>query len=324
MPKNTTGSESKARAETPKDGEAANDKVAETTAAVAQRAYLAKGGTLLEVQSDGKTKELGAFGPATWCQVDTVGDVVWGLGETGLQALDLKETKLHTIVAGKTIESVEMRFPSGSPIGNANGLETEAALIVSVNDAPSMKGEIICDGDLAYDCYESTEGEQSTWVPTQDAKKARDAYNAFKLEDGDFLKTIASRGKARVQAKTPKQKTPEKPTLTIAKDGCAADPESCGDLTYVGGKRFWSVITGNDRGDFYYEYSQLYDSQKNEFVDFSDNKRQATPFETKSSVELLVSQDGNFALTQGGKLVDLSKAEIVAELGSDVLPCGWR
>ncbi len=290
-----------------------------------QTAYAAKGGALLEVQSDGSHKNLGAFGPVIWCEVDSVANVVWGLGASGLQALDLEDAKLHTLVAGKGIESVEMRFAAGSPVGNADGIESNAALIVNVNETPTAKGEIICDGDRVHYCYDEMEGEdQSTWVLSQDAKDSLSAYNAFKLSDAIFLTSVAARSKTRGTVKAPVLNAPEKPSLTISKDGCHEDPESCGELTYVGGQRFWTVITENDRGDFYYEASQLYDSKNKEFVDFGENKRQAKPFEIASGTDLVVSPDGLFAMTLGGALIDLGKADVVKQFGEDVLPCGWR
>lgn len=327
LPKETLPKE--ALPTTPETNEPAHDAAPEAPSAAmsapSQTVYAAKGGTILEVQSDGSHKNLGAFGPVIWCAVDSAANVVWGLGDSGLQALDLKDAKLHTIVAGKGIESVEMRFAAGAPVGNADGIESNAALIVNVNETPTAKGEIICDGDRVHYCYDDMEDDdQSKWVLSQDAKDSLSAYNAFKLGDAAFLTSVAARSKARGTVKAPILKAPEKPSLTISKDGCREDPDSCGELTYIGGQRFWTVVTENDRGDFYYEASQLYDSKNKEFVDFGENKRQAKPFEIASGTDLVVSPDGLFAMTLGGALIDLGKAEVVKQFGEDVSPCGWR
>jgi len=280
-------------------------------------AIVLTGDKLVRDYGDGTVEEIVTANGADECYADAVHKVVWMIGSKGVATFDTVDGKHHLVA--ETDVSIELfavqsytdptdPFPATNA-GNVREVDHCVALVVSIGAEPTVGGVVVGEGDRLFDCYDDVESEHLA----PDYVVYMERYNSIQTFDINYLKSLeARRRKSGAQPEQDDSKTPAKPTVDIPKSQCTADPDDCGKVSYVGG-RFWSVITGNDRGDFYYEYRQLYDATTREFFHPGTGDRSAKPFVPHYDLDRLIVAPGRtWAVFEGTRL-----SLVTGELGGE-------
>jgi len=264
-----------------------------------------------------------SLGAVAWCGVDAASRAVWIHGQGGLRALDVETGVVHTVIrhpAAGPFAAVEIDHEDAAPgLASATGLDTDVAVRLTLSAEPTVSAVVTCEGDRAVYCYsEMTGDDPSGWVLTEDAAAAKTLAEMAKLDDAAFAKVLAARAQG-YQAPAPLA-VPAAPKVEVDPARCKAEPEDCGKVTYLGG-RFWSVVTNNDRGDYFSEDSQLFDAKSLEFVNPDGWLRSRRPHDDLADLRASVAPDGRVAFIDGS-MIDLSTGKYLWGRGN-TLACGW-
>lgn len=269
----------------------------------ADRAYVTDATGLVEVSPTG-ARVIAAAGE--WCNVDARAQVVWFVSASGLQAYDLVDHTVHTVIAHDLdahdrdhtiIGSLEPIIDWGGKekLGGEDAVAFDVGVAVHLDGTPRVEMVMGCDGDRAVYCFD----EQHR--PSKSVVALKKLVKQLPL-DTAYVTTLATRGKARSLWTPPPvpPKPPAPPALDASK--CSDMPERCGQLTAIPGSPLWLVVTGNSRGDYYHESRELYDPAAQAFVRIDGGKlvRAKTPVgEDAPEFDVLRSSPGGVMSMHG-------------------------
>lgn len=297
-------------------------------------AFVMEQGVLRRLSADGTTRHAAKVPGATECDVDAEHGVVWLVTRDKIATFDLDDTKLHTVATHSAFAKAGDEFAwriqlndASAPYprtlaGHANGMDSCVALAVSLGSKPSVGATIIAEGDREVFCFddEDFDVEMSKRKLNVDERALQTAYNTAKLTNAAYLGVLDKRRKSGRPSR-PKLVAPPTPTVGVDKTRCDEAPDDCGNATYVGGGRLWSVVTDNSRGDFFYESTQIYDSTTKSFWDPGTDKRQGEAPVDGPDFTINPSPDGVWGI-YGDKVVALKKATTTSQFAGTV--CGWE
>jgi hypothetical protein len=226
-----------------------------------ERAFVANATGLVEVSTAGGSQVVGPI--TSWCNVDARANVVWFVSGDGLNAFDLVDRRVRTVVRGDYSDRLEPVIDWGSQQlgGESEVLFDVGAALRLGRGNPELETVMGCDGDRAVYCF----GDDGK-TPTESVTRLQRQAGALRIADPSYLTQLARRGK-QGSLWTPPPVPPVPP-----KRKPATDPERCTELTSCGtliaipGSPLWLVITGNSRGDYYHETRELWDPATGEYV----------------------------------------------------------
>jgi hypothetical protein len=295
------------------------------------RALVLQDGALAKMGADGKTERIVAAPGVTECELDRVHHVVWLISDAQISAYDPDDAAVHPVVAVPSVPedardlTWRVRYVDDDPAyprataGNADGLDDCAALVLGVDDPPSLGGATVAEGDRVVYCTDDDEDSDAD-VPNAQTRAEISVYNEAKLVDPQFVSALRTRRSTRPVRARPRLEAPPAPKVAVDASNCIDSPEDCGEATYLGG-RLWSVVTANDRGDFFYEDTQLYDAETQSFWNPDNDTRTPEPVAEHDVGSFPVSPDGRWAL-YGEKILSLQHATVVGSYGGSF--CGWE
>lgn len=270
-----------------------------------------------------------------WCVVDDRTRVVWLGGPTtenaGVYTYSVAFYDLElggsprVVVRGVPSDADERIIDYGAAgrIGGADPVSFRVALRLDLSGVPTVGPEIGCDGDGAWYCYGDGPWPDDTWPPPllPELEAVRQAVAALSVLDVDALARVVDRGRARPLLSSSPALEPRRRVRAVDRARCVEVPENCGTSSALPGGRYWVVVTDNDRGDFFYESRQLYDSEAREFVRSDDPRvRSRAPFEADSVEGMHVSPSGRGAV-HGDRVVDFEAGIVWQSEGATA--CGW-
>ena len=187
-------------------------------------------------------------------------------------------------------------------------------VVVNMSDPPRLESILGCEGDMSWYCFEGEDNDDKARKRLLADLNKELAAAKLPVE---AMSKIVARSVGRKAAITDPGRTPTPTKLTIATDGCKEDPEACGEARALAGSRYWMVVVGNDRGDFYHEELQLYDPLSKEFFDPADpaaRSKQPLSLEREDAfMPAMVAPSGSMALGYDA-LVRLSGGAVAKDL----------
>ena len=225
-------------------------------------AYVTDDTGLVEVGTTAGVSQVIAAPGVSWCGVDARGQVVWFVSEGGLQAFDLVDRRIHTIIA-ENLAQIEIIIDWGrEKLGGEDALEFDVGAAIGMTSAPTIKTVMGCDGDRAVYCF-----EDDGTTPTAAVVKAQQQAAALRLVDAPYIASLAARG-ATGSLWAPPPMPPGLPSgkPVVPRKRCTEQPEDCGSLIAIPESPLWLVVTGNSRGDYDHEDRQLWDPRTGEFI----------------------------------------------------------
>ena len=259
------------------------------------------------------------------CIMDHRTDVLWFVrynearDRSDWYGLDMKVEGAAPVHFGEAVPggyAIELEYPDRSRHGVHGELDGVVAPMLSLAGEPSLRPFIACEGDAAWACYEDDEFT----ILSEELREMKAAIHATSLSEVAWLNTIASRDAIPAVADAS-----EGPMVEgVPEDRCLEAPGDCGFSVTVPGTPYLKVITHNDRGDYYHESHQFYDSSTGEFFDpmhEGEKKRQEVPFADDEVVAPVggVIAPGAEAYATGEWLISFERGQI-AEFQS---VCGW-
>lgn len=292
-----------------------------------ERAFVADDTGLVEVSLTGGSQSI-APDKVSWCSVDARAQVVWFVTERGLQAFDLVERRSHAILAAELAE-IEVIIDWGAEkLGGENAVAFDVGAAIGMASAPSLKIVMGCDGDGAWYCFE----EDGT-TPTAELLKKQQQAAALRFVDPVYVSAIAGRGATgSLWAPPPMPPTMPARKPVVPRKQCSEEPDDCGSLIAIPSSPLWLVITGNSRGDFYYEHRELWDPRTGKFVRPTGGEivRSKVSSDDESTGDYAGLRVANGMLSYAGVVFDDSRV-VYAPRAVDATPTscgftsgGWR
>lgn len=207
-----------------------------------------------------------------WCLVDPRAEVLWMLVANSepedeaalgpLSVIDLRGDADAITILPKAPSVVSIEY-GDETLGGEDPIDYEDGLAVHMTDPPRVEATVGCDGDRGWYCY-----EEEDWDVGK-AKRLARGNKAIAAQPfaGAALAPFVARSKGRKAISADPGRAPAPKKVAISSAACVESPEDCGAASVLAGSRFWTVIVSNDRGDFYYEETQLYDPKAGEFFD---------------------------------------------------------
>ena len=286
--------------------------------------YAVREGQLLRVQLPG-AETTPVDKDVYWCVVDNRSQVLWYTVTTDEETMSLRYMELgsqtKTVVASKMPIVREVIIDYGKEkIGGTDSVAFEVGLRIGMSSKPSIGAEIGCDGDAGATCYlddAPLDKPVSQWPLTKELAQTRDKLNATKLDAPLKLSRLFERGRDRhVWGKYPGAAGIVR---NFPKGQCDENPDDCGGAEKVPGTEFLSVVVGNARGDFFYEYRQLYDPNKKLYFDPWTKASSKTPIKDAETFDyVFISASGEHFMKDGG-VVHFARGRLI-ETGK---PCGF-
>jgi hypothetical protein len=279
----------------------------------------------VDLNGDGRGELVYEGGDVSHCIMDHRTGVLWfaraeeGAGVADWYGIDMKEGKGAPVELARKLTNgvaIELEFPDKARFGTHGSLDGNASPMLSLGEAPAIALFLGCDGDAGWSCYE----DEDFSVLTEELREAKASIEAASLLNVDWLKEISARYRV---PEVEKIASTEGPKLgVVPEDRCLESPEDCGTSTAIHGTPYLRVITSNDRGDYYHETQQLYDSEAGEFFDpVRDGARSKAVFsdeDYESPTSGLLSPGGE-AYAAGGMMISFKRGTI-AEFEHI---CGW-
>lgn len=267
--------------------------------------------------------KVASIGAVAWCGADPAARVVWIHGQGGLRAVDAETGAIHVVVrhpAAGPFAAVEIDYGAIAPrLASATGVDTDVAVRLTLAAEPTVSAVVTCEDAREEYCYsEMTGDDPRRWVLTENAAAAKKVAEMATLDDAAFVKAAFARSQG-YRAPAPIDPPPA-PKVEVDPARCKAQPESCGRLSYLGG-RFWSVVTNNERGDYFSEDRQLFDAKSLEFVNPDGWLRSRRPHDDLADLRASVAPGGRFAFIDGS-MIDLATGKYLWGRGN-TLDCGW-
>jgi hypothetical protein len=290
------------------------------------RAYVADAAGLVEVAMSGTSQVL-AKEAVRWCGADARAGVVWFVTDHGLSVFDLEDRRIYPVIVGDLgvrdaenarVGDLAVVIDWGKQkLGGESPVQFEVGLSLTMTDHPQLAMVMGCEGDRAVYCF----GDDERPVPSVAALQAH--VKDLSLADPGYVARLAKRGASR-SLWSPGQAAARPPAPPkLDRTECSEAPDRCGVLTAVPGHPVWLVVTGNSRGDFFYETRELWDPATSEFVRVANRtiERTTTLPSASSGTDydgLRVSPSG---LSVGGRVFDTT--HVIHAPGDGGLTCGW-
>lgn len=285
--------------------------------------YILRDGAIIRIRPDGTDEKIADFPDGRFCRADQRAQALWLLSAAGVSIYDLQTGALSLLVRapGGIIEAFDIRFGDGEgTIGNADGLSDDVALVVMATKRLSIRSEIICEGDREAYCYEDSDSDDpDLWELQEHAAAIKARYDELRLGSTEVLSSIVARRLATPVAERGLAKPPSPPALELT-GRCLAEPDDCGSGDYLG-EGYWSIIVGNDRGDYFHEDRALYDADAKAYVNADTGKRSQTPDDALLPEQLL-APDRSGLLTPSGRWYSFREKRVLSA-HDGAQPCGF-
>jgi hypothetical protein len=303
----------------PADAPPAPGPVVPAPAGDGSHAFVADESGLIEIAPSGKTQAITTTRPR-WCTVDARANVVWFAGDSGIQAFDLADRRVHAVIRGDVDANEYVIDWGNQQAGGEDQVGFDVGLAIHLTAPPSISSVIGCDGDAAYYCYE---GDDMTTLKEELAAKEK-AFDAMHFADPAYVKALADRGASGTMW-TPPPVPPAPPARKpkVKRKACEEEPKDCGQLAAIPASRLWLVTTANSRGDFFHETRELWDPATGEYVSISGGtltRAKTAKSDGGDFANLRVAPDG--LLSIDGVVFDPAHV-IYAPKGDGAISCGW-
>ncbi|MCA9649796.1 MAG: hypothetical protein KC501_07805 [Myxococcales bacterium] len=243
---------------------------------------------------DGKSVGMLLPGEASWCRVDPRGGVLWARRSGDLSMLDLEGGGPPVTVLEDPPETIVIAY-ADEELGRPAPHEFQDGVAVHMVDPPRLEAIQGCDGDMVYYCLDDdVEDFEAALAEQLGARAEALAEQPVPLE---ALAPIVARSEGRRAALADPGRAPAPSSVTVPADACEEAPEDCGSAEVLPGTRYWRVLVGNSRGDFYHEDFQLFDPASKEFFDPTrPTERSAAPRSGEVFEPRWISPSGELAL----------------------------
>lgn len=221
------------------------------------------------------------------CRVDARAGVLWvheGSEDEGadledfqtgkLTALDLESDAAPITVLTKAPSTFVIDY-GDEQLGREEPHLFQEGVVIHMTEPPRVEAILGCDGDMSWACFGEDEEDEERARARMLAKLAkRIRARPFPAE---ALAPWVARGKARRATPSGPGPTDAPRKVAVPKRGCAEEPEDCGKAQILPGGRYWRVVVGNNRGDFFHETFSLYDPTSDELFDPTDPAARRKP-----------------------------------------------
>jgi len=225
-----------------------------------ERAFVIDSLRLVELSTAGASQVVSPG--ASWCNVDARANVVWFVTSGGLQALDLVDRRVRTIIKGKVEDVAVIIDWKGEQLGGESELLFDVAAAIRMTARPYIEMTMGCFGDRMRRCYEL---DMETLKP--EVVQQQRLVERLDLADPAYVASLAERGKGRsLWSPRPPEPAPPRRKPVVDPSRCE-DPARCGTLIPIPGSSLWLVHVSSGRGDFgYYEERELWDPATGEYI----------------------------------------------------------
>lgn len=250
-------------------------------------------------------------GGGGWCRVDPRAEVLWATSEQGLVTVDLRSDAAPVVVHPEPFDTIVISYPD-EDLGRPGEHEFQDGVAVRMVEPPKVEAILGCDGDMAWYCFEDAEDFEKAAAERLEANAAALAKHPTPAA---ALAPIVARSKGRRATLPEPGRAPEPKKVKIPTEGCDEWPEDCGEASVLPGTRYWRIVVGNSRGDFYHEDHQLYDPKTSEFFDPArPGTRSKTPLPDMDVLEpVWISPSGTLAMGYDS-VVSFERGVIVKDL----------
>ena len=279
----------------------------------------------VDLNGDGRGELLVRGGNVSHCVMDHRTDVLWfarsdeGSEESDWYGLDMDRDGAVPVEIVKGVKgghAIELQYPDRARFGTRGALDGNASAMLELGDAPALSVFLGCDGDAGWSCYE----DEDFTILNEELQQTNASIEAASLLNVAWLKEVSARYKIPAQEQDSNKEGPR--ITAVPEDRCLEAPEDCGKSMLVSGTPYLRVVTFNDRGDYYHEAQQFYDSEESVFFDpLIVGKKSKAPFaddDYESPTDGLLSP-GSEAYASAGMLVSFTRGKI-AEFEH---VCGW-
>lgn|GEM_PF-3189347 len=199
---------------------------------------------------------------------------------TNVSFFDLADRRSTLVAKGMSLPALAY---ADEVVDLPPGTDFEVAPVLVIDaERPRFMAQVGCDGDHMMGCWDMPDDDEGELSLNAEVSAEVRRIDALQLADAAPVK-LAARRSADAKAKRVLAEAEPLPTdgskiVALSDERCAFEPADCGaGVALPGGLS--EVVVGNDRGDVYHEWSQLYDAKAGVFVDPSDpTKRSKTPW----------------------------------------------